>query len=247
GRVGGQRIRLGSVRWLRTGAVEVPEDEEGGPGSAVHLAWEGVWRGCFRVTAGLRPEVDRLIGRLAGRVRLGLLSGDNSRDEARFRGLFGGAAGLHFDQAPQDKLERIRALQSTGARVMMVGDGLNDAGALRQADVGVAVVEHAGAFSPASDVILGAGAVPCLADLGGLARGWVRVVRACFLISALYNLVGVAIAAAGRLSPVVCAVLMPLSSATVVAAAVGLSAGVAWRGGLGAGPGGSMKGEGRGA
>jgi Cu+-exporting ATPase len=99
---------------------------------------------------------------------------------------------------------------------MMVGDGLNDAGALRQSDVGVAVVEKVGAFSPASDVILEAGQVPRLFEILALSRKATRIVRLSFGISALYNLVGISVAAAGVLSPLICAVLMPLSSISVV-------------------------------
>ena len=123
---------------------------------------------------------------------------------------------LRFNQTPADKLEFIRDLQQGGKRVMMVGDGLNDAGALRQADVGVAVVERIGVFSPASDVILDAAELPRLARVLAYSRQTMRVVRAGFLISAKYNLVGISIAAAGALSPVVCAILMPVSSVSVV-------------------------------
>ena len=106
---------------------------------------------------------------------------------------------------------------------MMVGDGLNDAGALKQSDVGMAVAENVTAFSPASDVILKAGMVPRIASMLAFSRQSIRVVRAAFWISALYNVAGIAIAAAGKLSPVVCAILMPLSSVTVVAFACGLT------------------------
>ena len=70
---------------------------------------------------------------------------------------------------------------------MMVGDGLNDAGALKQSDVGVAVVESIGAFSPASDVIMSADMVPRLHEVLRFARASVRVVRLSFVISAIYN------------------------------------------------------------
>jgi Cu+-exporting ATPase len=106
---------------------------------------------------------------------------------------------------------------------MMVGDGLNDAGALKQSDVGVAVVEKVGAFSPASDVILEGRQVPRLSHILALARRSARIVHLSFGLSALYNLIGISIAAAGILSPIVCAILMPLSSVTVVLFACGMT------------------------
>jgi Cu+-exporting ATPase len=87
---------------------------------------------------------------------------------------------------------------------------------LQQSDVGVAVVEKVGAFSPASDVILEAGQVRQLSEILHLARRATRIVRWGFGISALYNALGISIAALGVLSPVICAVLMPLSSISVV-------------------------------
>jgi Cu+-exporting ATPase len=129
-----------------------------------------------------------------------------------------------------DKLDFIRDLQQSGRTVMMVGDGLNDAGALQQSDVGVAVVENVSAFSPASDVIAASNTVPRLGGVLRFAKDTVRVVRVAFLVSAAYNLVGIAIAASGRLSPVVCAVLMPLSSITVVVFACGATTWAARRG-----------------
>ncbi len=147
--------------------------------------------------------------------------------------MFGPAAQLRFNQTTLDKLGFIKRLQRDGKTVLMVGDGLNDAGALKQADVGVAVVENISAFSPASDIIASAQMVPRLADVLRYAKQSVATVRAAFLISTIYNVVGVSIAASGNLSPVVCAILMPLSSVSVVAFACGMTA---WLGrGLGSG------------
>jgi len=105
--------------------------------------------------------------------------------------------------------------------VMMVGDGLNDAGALKQSDVGVAVVENVSAFSPASDVIIEARQVPRLSNIMCFARTTARIVQLSFGISAAYNIIGISIAAAGLLEPLVCAILMPLSSVSVVLFACG--------------------------
>jgi len=223
-------IWLGSHTWLESRVTVTesarPDDAQG---STVHLAIDGHYRGTFALSSSLRPETDRLLRELGSRHELALLSGDNERERERFRQLFGSDANLNFNQSPLDKLGFIKRLQHSGDTVMMVGDGLNDAGALRQSDVGVAVVEKVGAFSPASDVILEAGKVVRLADVLTLARRATRIVRIGFVVSGLYNLVGVSIAAAGILSPLICAVLMPLSSITVVLFACGTTALVARR------------------
>jgi Cu+-exporting ATPase len=169
----------------------------------------------------VRPETERLVGALNKGCEVFLLSGDNEKQRRKFREIFPGGSQLHFNQSPADKLGFVRQLQAGGKTVMMVGDGLNDAGALKQSDAGVAVVERVSAFSPASDVIVAAGMVTRMAEVLRYAKQSVRVVRVAFLISALYNLVGVCIAARGLLSPVVCAILMPLSSVSVVLFACG--------------------------
>ena len=203
-----------------------------GEGSTVCLAIDGMLRGEFVLANAVRPETGELLRGLGERYELALLSGDNEKERERFRGLFGAAAALHFNQSPLDKLGFVRELQDSGRRVMMVGDGLNDAGALKQSDVGVAVIEKAGAFSPASDVILEAGRVPRLSRILALARKTTQIVRWSFGISAAYNLAGISIAAAGILSPVVCAILMPVSSISVVLFACGATNLAAKRAGL---------------
>lgn len=229
--VQGHDLQLGSKAWLESLGLEIPAQALPA-GSASHLAIDGLYRGAFVLANSVRPETERLLAYLGRHYQLALLSGDNERERDRFAGLFGSTARLWFNQAPLDKLGFIHDLQAGGKRVMMVGDGLNDAGALKQSDVGVAVVEKVGAFSPASDVILEAGQIPRLFKILRFARASTRIVRWSFGISALYNLVGISIAAAGLLSPLVCAVLMPLSSISVVVFACGLTTWSAKRMGL---------------
>jgi Cu+-exporting ATPase len=232
GTVDGHALCLGSAAWLASRGVKISCDLAGLPGTVVCLAMDGNFRGAYLLAGALRPEINNLIAHLNGKYEIALLSGDNERQSGLFREMFPTGASLRFNQSPLDKLEFISRLQTAGRTVMMVGDGLNDAGALKQSDVGVAVVEKIGAFSPASDVILEAFRVSQLFKILVFARRAVLIVRLSFAISALYNVVGIAIAAAGLLSPLVCAVLMPLSSVSVVLFACGAAQWAASRLGL---------------
>jgi len=227
GSVDGHEIWMGAATWIATRGVDLDQiaaTHNATHGcSAVHVAIDGKYRGSFLLTGAVRPETEELIQALKGDCEIALLSGDNEKQRHQFRELFKDSSQLRFNQSPLDKLGYIRQLQQNGRTVMMVGDGLNDAGALKQSDVGVAVVENVSAFSPASDVILAAGMVTRMAEVLRYAKQSVRVVRAAFLISTLYNLIGIGIAASGRLSPVVCAILMPLSSISVVGFACGMA------------------------
>jgi Cu+-exporting ATPase len=122
---------------------------------------------------------------------------------------------MHFNQQPEDKMRYATALHNRGY-VAMVGDGLNDAGALKAADFGVAVVDDLYAFSPACDAILHAGALRRFDALLAYARSAMKIVRQSFIISFVYNAIGLSFAVQGLLTPLVAAILMPLSSVTVV-------------------------------
>src|SRR6185436_16375826 len=125
--------------WVGAGACSTMTRR---PGGVVHVSIDGHDRGSFHLQSALRPDSERLMTSLAGEYELSLLSGDNDNDRERFTRLFGPAAALHFNQSPLDKLNFVRRAQERGRRVVMVGDGLNDAGALKQSDVGIAVVEE---------------------------------------------------------------------------------------------------------
>jgi P-type Cu+ transporter len=231
GEVAGHEIRLGSGAWLANSRIELPTSRP--IGNAAYLSIDGQYRGAFVLANALRPQTGRLVAELGRQYELALLSGDNEKERSRFAQLFGPTARLHFNQSPLAKLNFIETLKASGKTVMMVGDGLNDAGALKRSDVGVAVVEKIGIFSPASDIILEATQVQQLSRILDFARRSTRVVRASFAVSAAYNLIGIGIAAAGVLSPLICAVLMPLSSITVVLFACGLTNWCAKRCGIG--------------
>jgi Cu+-exporting ATPase len=212
---------MGSRGWLESHGVAAA-DGTAPQGSIVHVAIDGVPRGWFVLESALRHNVDAVISQLAPDYELTLLSGDNAKQRGTFSPLFGERT--QFNQSPLDKLEFIHGLQRAGKRVLMVGDGLNDSGALRQSDVGVAVVENISAFSPASDVIMSAAMVPQLDAVLRFAKHATRIVRLSFVLSSLYNVIGISIAASGLLAPIVCAILMPISSVSVVAFACGATA-----------------------
>lgn len=222
GIVAGHEICLGSGGWLKTREIRVPLQAIPS-GSIVYVAIDGRHRGCFTIFNALRPQARELIAKLSADYQLALLSGDNEKEREQFARLFGQSGQLHFNQSPLNKMNFIRELQRPGRTVLMAGDGLNDAGALKQSDVGVAVVESVGAFSPASDIIMAADMVPRLHEILRFAKSTVRVVQASLLLSIAYNVVGVTIAAEGHLSPVFSAILMPVSSVTVVVFACGLT------------------------
>ncbi len=123
---------------------------------------------------------------------------------------------LYFNQSPVDKLEKIKSLQDKGKTVLMIGDGLNDAGALKQSDIGISVTENINSFSPACDGILESNSFNRLYDLIKFSKSSMNIVKISYLISFLYNFVGLSFAVQGTLSPLISAILMPISSISVV-------------------------------
>ncbi|MFM7328627.1 MAG: heavy metal translocating P-type ATPase [Bacteroidota bacterium] len=204
----GQSLRIGSPEWLGVTRPAASGD------SQVFVEISGEVRGYFSIGAMVRPGLSALLKRLGHRC-MALLSGDGDQDRRMMSELFPSGTALRFNQSPALKMEYIA--QQVEHKVMMVGDGLNDSGALRQAYVGVAVTDDTGVFTPSCDAILKGSELYKLDEFLSLSRKATSIVRLCFLISFLYNVVGLAFAVSGHLTPLVAAVLMPLSSITIVA------------------------------
>lgn len=213
GEANGFIVRAGSKSYIGTATVPTEEVE----GSRVYISINGTPRGHFRLEHPLREGLAALVQNLNTDYDLYLLSGDNDKDRERFEGLLPGPDHIHFRQSPEDKLKFIANLQHQGKTVLMMGDGLNDSGALKQANVGVSITEDIAAFTPASDGILGAGAFSKFADLLRFSKTAMQVIRWSFVLSLIYNGIGMGFAVTGALSPLVAAILMPASSISVVA------------------------------
>ena len=177
----------------------------------------------FRTIDKIRPQVVKMFVNLRKKYKLSLISGDNDSAKDLMKDLFLENSNILFEQKPEDKLNYIHQLKQSGDKVMMVGDGLNDAGALKKADVGVVLTEEGNNFTPASDLILSVNRLPQLEDLLLLAQKSIKVIYKAYVFALIYNIIGLSYAVRGALSPVIAAILMPLSSITVVLIGVVLS------------------------
>lgn len=211
-RSGNVAVRIGSASWLN-----VEKDTAMSVNSTVHIEINGVYKGYFTITNQYRQGLKPLIEKLKKQYELHVISGDNESERENLRAIFGSEAQLHFHQAPEDKLQYIKKLTAEGKRPIMIGDGLNDAGALTASYVGITIAEDVYHFSPACDAILESGRLSQLAEFIAYSKKSYRIVLYSFALSFLYNLVGLSFAVQGLLSPIIAAILMPASSVSVVA------------------------------
>jgi Cu+-exporting ATPase len=171
--------------------------------------------GRFIVKNAIRTNLGAMLKKL-GRRKLSLLSGDNESEKALMKSVFHSTANLFFNQSPHDKMAYVENLQKQGSKVLMVGDGLNDAGALRKSDVGLAVSDNTGIFSPACDGILLGEKLHKLDKYLELAKASSVILKIAFGLSFFYNAIALSFAVTGNLTPLVAAILMPISSISVV-------------------------------
>ncbi|MBU0473094.1 MAG: heavy metal translocating P-type ATPase metal-binding domain-containing protein [Bacteroidetes bacterium] len=172
--------------------------------------------GYFRITNVYRNGLKEIASSLAKKYKLFVLSGDNEGERENLLNYFEKEKSLFFNQSPHDKLNFINDLQNKNEKVLMIGDGLNDAGALVKSDVGISISEDINNFSPACDGIIDAKSFKNIKEFIRFSITSKKIIIISFIISFMYNIIGISFAVQGTLSPVISAILMPISSISIV-------------------------------
>lgn len=210
GEINGNKVKLGSSAFIGLPLTNSPMS------SNVHVMVNDQYLGYFIFRQQWREGFKELTFKLGKQAGLHLLSGDEDHDKQSLVPFFPRPQQMQFRQSPQNKLDYIKTLQQQGKKIMMLGDGLNDAGALRQSNVGVAVTNNINNFSPDCDAILDGAAFHLLPQFVQQAKDAVKIIHISFTISLTYNLLGLYFAVQGLLSPLFAAILMPISTVTII-------------------------------
>ncbi|MCO4821975.1 MAG: heavy metal translocating P-type ATPase metal-binding domain-containing protein [Flavobacteriaceae bacterium] len=184
--------------------------------TTVHISTNNNYKGKYTFFNSYRTGLSKLFNLLKSNFNLVILSGDNEGELDNLKKMLPAKTKLIFNQKPEDKLEYIKYHQREGSKILMIGDGLNDAGALAQSNVGIALSENVNVFSPACDAILDATQFNQLFNYIKTSKNAIKIIKFSFLLSFLYNIVGLYFAVTGQLEPVIAAILMPLSSISIV-------------------------------
>jgi Cu+-exporting ATPase len=225
-----QQARLGSLRWLGESGVDL----SAGQGFIAEWSAQGATlvgvaeghrlRGLFAMRDRLKPGARQVVEQLRREgLRTCLLTGDNSLTAASIGREAGIPAGDIFAEVrPEQKAEFVSRLQQQGERVAFVGDGINDAPALEQADLGIAVSRASDIAREAADIILLKSEIEAVPESLGLARATLRTIKQNLFWAFFYNAIGVPLAALGFMSPILCAAAMGLSDLVVIGNALRL-------------------------
>lgn len=211
----GNQIKMGKAEWICDNKWFAENFNE--EGAAIHVSINNMYKGRFILQQDYREGIFNMLRSVSNGKELHIISGDNTVAESTLRKELGQDVSLHFHMSPEDKLEYISSLQSCGKKVIMVGDGLNDAGALKKADVGIAVSDQSQYFTPACDSILEGRSLKSLDRILQHAASGKKLVAAGFAISIVYNIAGMYFATQAMLSPMIAAILMPASTISIIA------------------------------
>jgi Cu+-exporting ATPase len=203
-------IKLGSSQFL----AHLSENTH--KKTKVHVEINGEYKGSYIFNNQYREGLEFLFENLAKKYDLVVLSGDNDGERKILEKMLPKNSTIVFNKKPEQKLNYIKNLQKDGHNVMMVGDGLNDAGALAQSNVGISISENVNVFSPACDGILDASQFEKIGFFMQYSKNAMKTIYMSFGLSLLYNLIGLSFAVSGNLSPLIAAIIMPLSTVTIV-------------------------------
>lgn len=206
----GNTIKLGSSQFLKTMTENTHKKTK------VHVEINGVYKGSYVFNNQYREGLEQLFFQLAKKYDLVILSGDNDGERKILEKMLPESTTLVFNQKPEEKLHYIEKLQNQGKNVMMIGDGLNDSGALAQSNIGISISENVNVFSPACDGILDASQFSKIGFFMKYSKNAMKTIYMSFALSLAYNVVGLSFAVTGNLSPLVAAIIMPLSTITIV-------------------------------
>jgi len=234
GAAGTVMLRLGSLRWLgeygvAMGAGEAFIAEWSAQGATiVGLAQDARLSGLFAVKDTLKAGAAKVVAQLQGQgLKTYLLTGDNQLTAASIAKQTGiPAQNVFAGVRPEQKADFVKRLQTEGERVAFVGDGINDAPALTQADLGIAVSRASDIAREAADIILLKSEIEAVPEALGLARATLRIIKQNLFWAFFYNALGVPLAATGFASPVLCAAAMGFSDLIVIGNALRL---LRWR------------------
>ncbi|MFM1961888.1 MAG: hypothetical protein RLZZ172_733 [Bacteroidota bacterium] len=215
GLVDGIPVRLGKAGFVGDACTTIAEAAD--DGMAVHININNAYKGKCMIRQDYRDGIFPMLKHLQHKgFDIHILSGDNNREEPLLRQKLGEKVQMAFNKQPEEKLQYIKELQNKGHKVLMVGDGLNDAGALQQSDAGIAVTQHTNYFTPACDGILAGDELPKLHQLLQLAYASKKLVGTGFTLSIAYNLIGMFFSTQALLSPMIAAILMPASTISII-------------------------------